>query len=381
MDAVSWTLAALLGLLFYTQAGYPLLMAALARLCPRPLQPSGPDIRALSVVVCARNAGEAIVTRLRNLLACEWQGELEILVYCDGCSDDTAAQAASLGDPRVRVIAGPAPLGKALALNAAVPLCRHPQVVLCDVRQRFDAETLRWLAAPFADPEVAAVSGRLEIAASSAGGGQGVDLYWRIERKLREWESRYDSVVGCTGAVCAIRRDAFEPLEAGTLLDDVVIPMRLAARGGRVLFEPRALAFDPQTLDPANERVRKLRTLVGNYQMLARHPEWLLPWRHRLWWQLLSHKYLRLAVPWLLIAIAVLTPLATRAGWTLGLAAGQVCAYACALLGLALPHARWKLLTVPAGFLLLQWSCLRALFAYLAHRRDLRALWPATPTP
>ena len=381
MDAVSWTLAALLGLLFYTQAGYPLLMAVLARLRPRPLQPRGPDIRALSVVVCARNAGEAIVTRLRNLLACEWQGELEILVYCDGCSDDTAAQAASLGDPRVRVIAGPAPLGKALALNAAVPLCRHPQVVLCDVRQRFDAETLRWLAAPFADPEVAAVSGRLEIAASSAGGGQGVDLYWRIERKLREWESRYDSVVGCTGAVCAIRRDAFEPLEPGTLLDDVVIPMRLAARGGRVLFEPRALAFDPQTLDPANERVRKLRTLVGNYQMLARHPEWLLPWRHRLWWQLLSHKYLRLAVPWLLIAIAILTPLAPRSGWTLGLAAGQACAYACALLGLALPRARWKLFTVPAGFLLLQWSCLRALFAYLAHRRDLRALWPVTPSP
>jgi len=381
MDAVSWTLAALLGLLFYAQAGYPLLMAVLARLCPRPLQPSGPAIRALSVVVCARNAGEAMVTRLRNLLDSDWPGELEILVYCDGCSDDTAARAASLGDPRVRVIAGEVPLGKALALNAAVPLCRHSEVVLCDVRQRFEAATLQRLAAPFADPAVAAVSGRLEIAASTAGGGQGVDLYWRMERKLREWESRYDSVIGCTGAVCAIRRDAFEPLEPGTLLDDVVIPMRLAARGGRVVFEPRALAFDPQTLDPANERVRKLRTLVGNYQMLARHPEWLLPWRQRLWWQLLSHKYLRLAVPWLLIAIAGLTFLAPRSGWTLGLAAAQGVAYACALTGLALPRARWKLLTVPAGFLLLQWSCLRALFAYLAHRRDLRALWPVTPTP
>ncbi len=381
MDVVSWTLAALLALLFYAQAGYPLLMAALARLRPKLLRPTGPPVCALSIVVCARNAGEAIVKRLRNLLACEWRGELEILVYCDGCSDATAVLAASLGDPRVRVIAGHVPLGKALALNAAVPLCRHPLVVLCDVRQRFETQTLQRLAAPFADPEVAAVSGRLEIAASAAGGGQGVDLYWRIERKLREWESRYDSVIGCTGAVCAIRRDAFEPLEPGTLLDDVIIPMCLAARGGRVLFEPQALAFDPQPLDPGRERVRKLRTLVGNYQMLARHPEWLLPWRHRLWWQLLSHKYLRLAVPWLLIGIAVLTALAPRSGWTLGLAVGQILAYACALLGLALPRVRWKLLTVPAGFLLLQWSCLCAFFAYLAHRRDLRALWPASPHP
>jgi cellulose synthase/poly-beta-1,6-N-acetylglucosamine synthase-like glycosyltransferase len=381
MDAVSWTLVALLGLLFYAQAGYPLLMAVLARCCPRPLRSGGADMRALSVVVCVRNAGGIVAGRLRNLLDCEWSGELEILVYCDGCTDDTAAQAASIVDPRVRIITGEVPLGKALALNAAIPLCRHPLVVLCDVRQRFEKETLQRLAAPFADPAVAAVSGRLEIAASAAGGGQGVDLYWRIERKLREWESRHDSVIGCSGAVCAIRRDAFEPLDGDTLLDDVVIPMRMAARGGRVIFEPEALAYDPQTLDPARERVRKLRTLVGNYQMLERHPGWLLPWRQRLWWQLLSHKYLRLAVPWLLIAIAVLTPFASRSAWTLALAAGQIGAYACALLGLLWPRARWKLLTVPAGFLLLQWSCLRAFFAYLVHRRDLRALWTAPPTP
>jgi cellulose synthase/poly-beta-1,6-N-acetylglucosamine synthase-like glycosyltransferase len=370
-----------LGLLLYVQAGYPLLMAGLARLRPRPLRPQGPDVRALSVVVCARNAGEAMVMRLQNLLASDWQGQLEVLVYCDGCSDHTAALAESLEDSRVRVIRGETPLGKALALNVAIPLCRHAHVVLCDVRQRFAPDVLQRLAAPFADPEVAAVSGRLEIAPSVAGGGQGVDLYWRMERKLREWESGYDSVIGCTGAVCAIRRDDFEPLEPGTLLDDVVIPMRLAARGGRIIFEPRALAFDPQTLDPARERVRKLRTLVGNYQMLLRHPEWLLPWRHRLWWQLLSHKYLRLTMPWLLIGIAVLTLQAPRSGWTLALAAAQGLAYACALLGLVLPHLRWKPLTVPAGFLLLQWSCLRALLAFLVHRRDLRALWPATPAP
>lgn len=381
MDAATWTLATLIGLLFYTQAGYPLLMAVLARLCPRPLRLDEPAVRALSIVLCARNAGGTIVARLNNLLACEWEGELEILVYCDGCTDDTAAQATSHADPRVRVIEGAESRGKALALNAAVPLCRHPHVVLCDVRQRFDAAALRFLAAPFADPGVAAVSGRLEIAASASGGGQGVDLYWRIERKLREWESRYDSVVGCTGAICAIRRDAFEPLQPDTLLDDVVIPMRLAVRGGRVLYEPRALAFDPQTLDPASERVRKLRTLVGNYQMLARHPEWLLPWRQRLWWQLISHKYLRLAMPWLLIAVAVTTVLASPSPWMLGFAALQVGCYACAILGLFLPRLRLKLFTIPAGFLLLQWSCLRAFFAFLAHRRDLRALWTSRRTP
>jgi len=63
--------------------------------------------------------------------------------------------------------------------------------------------------------------------------------------------------------------------------------MRLAVAGHRVLHDPTAHAFDPQTLDPAAEKLRKTRTLAGNFQMLFRHPAWLLPARNRLWWQLI----------------------------------------------------------------------------------------------
>lgn len=372
---MTWVLCGLLALVAYAHAGYPLLMAFLARWRPRALDPHEDDKAGLSIVVCARDAGAAITARLENLLACAWEKDLEILVFCDGCADDTAERAQALGDARVRVIEAPEPRGKAAALNQAVPACRFAQVVLCDVRQTFHPEALRHLTRPLLDPDVAAVSGLLEIAPSAAGGGQGVDVYWKMERKLREWEGRFDSVIGCTGAICAIRRDAFTPLEPDAILDDVEIPMRMAVAGGRVFYEPRARAFDPQSLDPAKEKIRKLRTLVGNYQLICRYPEWLLPWRNRLWWQLISHKYLRLVVPWLLVCIAMATLLAPPLAWVRLLAAAQVAAYGCAMAGLLLPRARWKVLTIPAGFVLLQWSCLQALFAFLRHRRDLRALW------
>jgi cellulose synthase/poly-beta-1,6-N-acetylglucosamine synthase-like glycosyltransferase len=368
--------------------GYPLLMAGLARLRPRPSlphpasPPADDPAPGLSIVLCVRNPAGQIRPRLENLLACQWHGPLEIIVYCDGCTDGTPGLLRQGLPDHVRVIESPTPKGKAAGLNAAIPLCRHPLVVLCDVRQTFAPDTLLQLAAPFADPRVAAVSGLLDIAASGSGGGRGVDLYWRLETKLREWESRYDSVIGCTGAVCAIRRDLYTPLPEDTLLDDVVIPMRLAVAGHRVVFEPAARAFDPQTLNPGLETRRKLRTLVGNFQMLERHPYWLLPWQNRLWWQLISHKYLRLAVPWLLIAVAALSLLAPRSPFIFALIAAQAVLYACALAGRLFPRSRSRLLTVPAGFVLLQTTCLAAFFAYLRCRRNYRVLWqPAPPTP
>src|SRR5262249_27578704 len=56
---------------------------------------------------------------------------------------------------------------------------------------------------------------------------------------------------------------------------------------------------------PRDEFRRKVRTLAGNYQLMARTPAVLLPWRNRLWWQFLSHRALRLVVPWALLALLV----------------------------------------------------------------------------
>lgn len=370
-----FVLVLLLALMLYAQVGYPALMAVLARLKPKALAGTNPAPSGISLVLCVHNGAVRIQERLRNLAGCEWDGDREIIVYCDGCTDDTAVLAASAGVAGVRVLTHPEKRGKWAALNDAVAACTYPVIVFADLRQTFERAALQRLAAPFADPAVGAVSGLLEIASSDAGSGRGVDLYWKIERKLREWEARYDSVIGCTGAIYAIRREAFRTLPAGTILDDVVVPMQIAVQGLRVWYEPQAIAFDPQTLDPHLEKQRKLRTLCGNYQLIEWFPGWLVPGRNRLWWQLISHKYLRLAVPWLMVAILLLTLAAPKSPLIWLLLMGQIAAYAAAGIGLLLPGCRSRLLSIPAGFLLLQWACLKALFAYLRCRRDPLALW------
>ena len=348
-----WASLAALG---YTFLGYPLLLGVLARIASQPALKSPPaNPPSVTVLLVAFNEEARIRPRVENLLATDYSaGQLEVLVVTDGSTDGTVAQLRAFADPRVRVLAREQRAGKAACLNAAIPTARGEIVVLCDARQRFAPHTIPELIANFSDPSLGAVSGALEIDPAATGVGGGVDLYWRLEKFIRASEGRFSSTIGATGAVYAIRRELFQPIPDDTLLDDVVIPMQIAVNHGkRVSFDPSAPAYDPQTTDPAKEKRRKLRTLAGNFQMLAHHPGWLLPWRTGLWWQLLSHKYSRIVAP--VFMVTMLTGNAALAGetfyrWVL---AAHLAFYALAALGLLLPALKWKPISVPAGFVFL----------------------------
>jgi cellulose synthase/poly-beta-1,6-N-acetylglucosamine synthase-like glycosyltransferase len=316
----------------------------------------------VAVVIVAHNEEGRIGGRVANLLA----SRVEVAVCSDGSSDGTAQAARRAG---ARVFDFPARRGKAACLSEVIPALDAAIIVLADARQLFTPDTIPRLVRHFADPAIGAVSGILRVGDPATAAGAGVDLYWKMETAVRQAESDFDSCVGCTGAVYAIRRALFEPLPADTILDDVVIPMRIALRGYRVVYDSEAEAFDPQPLDPRAETRRKARTLAGNFQMLTRHPGWLLPWRNRLAFQLISHKYLRLAGPLLLVgALASSACLAGQPFYRacLGL---QVLLYLLAAAGLALPSLRSYPFSIPAGFLFLNVMVLRGFFRFLAGPR------------
>jgi hypothetical protein len=133
----------------------------------------------------------------------------------------------------------------------------------------------------------------------------GVGLYWRFEKWLRRTESRFDSMVSVTGCIAAVRRDLFPVIPAGTILDDVYWPLAVAMAGHRVVHEERARAFDRLPEKARDEFRRKVRTLAGNFQLITLLPSALLPWRNRVLWQFVSHRVLRLIVPWALLVAFV----------------------------------------------------------------------------
>jgi hypothetical protein len=163
----------------------------------------------------------------------------------------------------------------------------------------------------FADPAVGCVSGELMLGDPVTGETKkGMGIYWRFEKKIREWEAASGSVVGATGALYAVRRELLTEVPAGTILDDVYIPMQVVRQVKRVIFEPRARAWDVPDLGSELEFARKVRTLSGNYQLVQLAP-WLLTTENPIRFEFVSHKLLRLVVPFALAAL-LLASLAIR---------------------------------------------------------------------
>ena len=371
--ALFWISLTLIG---YSQVGYTALILAWAAGRPREVQ-GKERLPRISILVVVHNEAARIEGRIENLLALDYpKDQLEIVVGSDGSTDDTAPRARAYEGAGVRVLAFHRRRGKTAVLNDLVPRCRGEIVVLADARQRFEVGAIRALVRRFDDQRVGAAGGELILVddTGTTPVGKGVGLYWKFEKSIRLCESLVDSTVGVTGAIYAIRRNLFDPIPADTILDDVLIPMRIVRRGYRVVFEPAARAYDRPASAAREEFVRKVRTIAGNFQMFARERWMLNPFRNRLWLQTVSHKGLRLLGPLLLgIALATNLLLAGRLfyDWTL---VAQAVFYATALLG-TLERAARKIpvVGVPYTICLFNWATVVAFLHFLTGRQ--RVTW------
>lgn len=333
MRLVFWVTATLIG---YAYVGYPLLLAIAGRRKPVLAQPSTPGV---SIVIAAHNEEANLPRKLQSLRLLDYPRDLlQIIIVSDGSSDRTAELLRIAGDEVLPVLLDQ-PVGKAEALNRGVALATGEIVVFFDMRQTTDPNAVRELVSCFADPSVGAVSGELVLEnADGSPSPDGLGIYWKIEKLTRKLESETGSVVGATGAIYAVRRELFQPIPQGTLLDDVLIPMQVARAGRRVLFHSGAIARDRVFPDSSKEFSRKVRTLTGNYQLLRLAP-WLLTPANPLLLRLISHKLLRLVVPLLLILLLTASAAASGVFYRTACVA-QLLFYATALTGFLVPRAR-----------------------------------------
>lgn len=322
MNTVFWSCATLVA---FTYVGYPACVRALAKFRPRPvaLAPITPTVTA---ILCVHNGAARIAGKLGNLLSMDYPAELlDILVVCDGCTDLTADACRAVGSSRVQLLEFNHRRGKAACLNDAVAAATGDILLMVDVRQRVELQALRALLTCLADPMVGAVGGELRFEHPATGFAASVDAYWRYEKAIRQAESDAGSVVGVSGALYAVRRELFVPLPDGTVLDDVLVPMQVVRKRRRVVFEPGARAWDHASGSAADERVRKVRTLAGNLQLVQLAPWLVNPLQNPIWFRFTCHKLLRLVAPWaMLLMLAAAGTLASRHPFYLACVVGAV---------------------------------------------------------
>jgi cellulose synthase/poly-beta-1,6-N-acetylglucosamine synthase-like glycosyltransferase len=355
-------------LLAYTLVGYPFFILVRARLFPNPVR-WDTTLRPLSVILCVNNEEAYIRERLDNLLKMDYpQNMFEIIVVSDGSIDNTDNIVRSFSDRQVKLVRLRIPKGKAAALNEGILHATNDILLLCDARQQFEPDVAQRLVSHFADNSVGAVSGRLVIRPfGETGAAAGINSYWNYEVRLRENEAISDSVIGATGAIYAIRKSLFQALPDGTILDDVLIPMQIVLKGKRVLYDINAIASDEKPVHDKGELTRKVRTLFGNLQLYRIAPELFSPATNRLWFRFISHKILRLMLPYLLIICLFSSLFAGGQLALLGLTQ-LVCWIAAVLAWYAgAKSLPWRALS---GFLLLNIAVIIAWYKFITGRSD-----------
>jgi cellulose synthase/poly-beta-1,6-N-acetylglucosamine synthase-like glycosyltransferase len=281
-----------LGALAWTQLGYPLFAAALARLRTRPVR-KAEFVPSVSLIVAAHDEEDVIERRLENLLALDYPPDkLEILVASDASDDrtDELVEAVAAREPRVHLLRCPRE-GKVAAQNRAVAETRGEILAFSDANARWQPDALLKLVRNYADPDVAYACGSSVYEAADGTNREGA--YWRFESWLRRNESRLGSITGGIGAIYTVRRSDYVDVDP-RFGHDLALPYLMVQHGRRAVYDPDALASEKPSRDIEDEYRRKVRMFEHCWLIVLRGrmlrglgPTYLL--------EVLSHRHLRYA--------------------------------------------------------------------------------------
>lgn len=235
---------------------YPLI---LRRLPTRPEAAVEGATPSAALLFCAYNEATAMPEKLANLAMLKARHPtLEILAFDDGSSDGTGDLIAAQGD-LVTLLRGPGRSGKAHGMKQLAARAQGDVLIFTDANVLLDADAIDNLLARYADPQVGGVLGSLHyIGAEGSATASVGSLYWRIEEKLKDEESRTGNVLGADGSIFSIRRSLY-PDFPDSVLDDLTVSMAVVFAGRRLVKAKDVIARERLVTARKDEYRRKVR--------------------------------------------------------------------------------------------------------------------------
>jgi len=253
------------------------------------------------MIISAFNEAPVIERKLVNALELDYpKDRLEIWVSSDGSEDDTneIVRRFARACPRIHLVAYSVNRGKTAALMETVRTVPGSVsvVVFSDANSMYRRDALRKLTRNFADPRVGCVAGELAYQ-----GPSGEATYRRYENRIKLAQSRLGAPLTAEGSIFAVRRSLVPEVE-GTLLEDMIIPLRVAASGYRVVYEPEAVSIEDFRLDAQAQWQRRARIVNRAVRSLAAVPAAWNPFRGGLRVvHFVSHRVMRWLAPFFLL--------------------------------------------------------------------------------
>ncbi|MFO0734551.1 MAG: glycosyltransferase [Labilithrix sp.] len=275
----------LLGLLFTACTGLASMRVLMMVLLALKKRREAPELEPgkeplVTVLVPAYNEEKVLRSTVESLLGSRYPN-LEILVIDDGSKDGTYAIGGQLAreHERVRCITKKNG-GKAAASNHGIEHARGDILVCVDADTLIHPDAIGLLARHFADPKISAVCGNVEVGNvhSALTAFQAIE-YVTSQNLDRRALASVNAVNVVPGALGAWRKEVL--VGAGkyahdTLVEDADLTLAVLRNGGRIEYEPKAIARTeaPETLSALWKQ--RFRWTYGTYQCLAKHRHALL---------------------------------------------------------------------------------------------------------
>jgi cellulose synthase/poly-beta-1,6-N-acetylglucosamine synthase-like glycosyltransferase len=296
-----------IALTLYVYLGYPLLLFILTRFCIKTHDLNEIYTDPVTLIISCFNEEAVIAAKIRNSLEIDYPEELlQIIFVSDGSFDKTDEFILENKDPRIELIRQEGRLGKTSGINLAIPKATGKYIVFSDANAMYQPDAVKKLVRNFGSTDVGYVVGAaIYTDGELSSAAQSENSYWEYELAIKRMESNLHSVVGGDGAIYAIRKELFKPLDAKDI-NDFVNPLEIIAQGYRGIFDSEARCFEETANNFKKEFQRKERIVNRSFRGLMKVKTVLNPLKYGLFaFEVISHKLLRWLIPVFLLGIAV----------------------------------------------------------------------------
>lgn len=306
-------------IVFYTYAGYPLLLSVLVflkKVISPPLSSYINIYDTVTFVVAAYNEEDILEEKIKNCFSLDYPADkIKFLFITDGSDDNTSTILKKY--PSILHLHENERKGKLSAMNRAMQLVDTDFVIFSDANAMLNRESIKKIMAHYADKNVGAVSGEKKIVNAANGSvSEGEGLYWRYESFVKRLDSRLYTIVGAAGELFSMRSALYTSLPGHLILDDFVQSLTVCLKGYVVRYEPGAYTEETASVSVKDEMERKIRISAGGFQAMVFLKKLFNVFNHPLLsFQFISHRVLR----WTLCPIAlVFLFFSSWVAWTSG---------------------------------------------------------------
>jgi len=241
------------------------------------------ELPKVTLLIAAYNEEAVIKDKLENSLELNYpRDKIEILVFSDRSTDRTDTIIENYLRDGVILNRFNNRMGKTECQNLSIKKASGEIIVFSDAPSLYDRDAIRHLVAPFFDPKVGGVVGRV-VFQTSQNTAEAVAVQESLHIRFLQWikslESNVSMPVGASGSIFAIRKNLVNPIPAN-VADDLIRPLEVIRQGYRLIYQPKAVAtefFHEQYEDIQRKKIRSARRAIKSLKM---ERELLNPFRY-----------------------------------------------------------------------------------------------------